>query len=96
MDITDVNNLISAAATIMKQTLNEPSKRSKNRRNVKFWKIKMHKQINSWRKVLSIIDETRAGSDNGKLNRKSRKIYKHTMTSQDNRSATACVKYLEV
>ena len=45
MNITDINNLIYAAATIMTQTLNEPSKRSKNRRNVKFWKIKMQKQI---------------------------------------------------
>jgi hypothetical protein len=41
MDIIDINNLIYAAATIMIQTLNEPSKRSKNRRNVQFWKIRM-------------------------------------------------------
>jgi hypothetical protein len=34
MDITDINNLIYTAATIMTQTLNEPSKRSKNRRKV--------------------------------------------------------------
>ena len=27
MDITDINNLIYAAATIIKQTLNEPSKK---------------------------------------------------------------------
>jgi hypothetical protein len=27
MDITDINNLIYAAATIMTQTLNEPSKK---------------------------------------------------------------------
>jgi hypothetical protein len=33
MVIRDINNLICAAATIMTQTLNEPSKRSKNRRN---------------------------------------------------------------
>ena len=39
MNITDINNLIYAAATIMTQTLNEPSKRNKNRRDVKFWKI---------------------------------------------------------
>jgi hypothetical protein len=38
MDITDINNLIYAAATIMTQTLNEPSKMSKNRRNVQFGK----------------------------------------------------------
>ena len=39
MIITDINNLIYAAATIMTQTLNEPNERSKNRRDVKFWKI---------------------------------------------------------
>jgi hypothetical protein len=48
MDITDINNLIYAAATIMTQTLNEPSKRNENRRNVKFWKIRMRKQISIW------------------------------------------------
>jgi len=40
-NITDINNLIYAAVTIMTQTLNEPSKRSKNRRNIKFWKIRL-------------------------------------------------------
>ena len=30
MDITDVNNLIYAAATIITQTLNEPSKKKQN------------------------------------------------------------------
>ena len=76
MDITDIKNLIYAAATIMTQTLNEPNKRSKNRRNVKFWEIRMQKQISSWRRELSIIAETGTGSDNGKLNRKKRKILK--------------------
>jgi hypothetical protein len=47
MDITDVNNLIYAAATIMTQTLNEPRKKKKNRRNVKFWKTRMQKQISN-------------------------------------------------
>ena len=50
MDITDINNLIQAAATIITQTLNEPGKKIKNRRNVKFWKIRMQKQISGWRK----------------------------------------------
>jgi hypothetical protein len=76
MDITDINNLIYAAATIMTQILNEPSKRSKNRRNVQFWKIRMQKQINNWRNELSIIAEAGTGSDNGKLSRKKRKIFK--------------------
>jgi hypothetical protein len=38
MDITDINNLLYAAATIMTQTLNEPSKRCKNRRNLSYGK----------------------------------------------------------
>jgi hypothetical protein len=50
MDITDINNLIYAAATIITLTMNEPSKRSKNRKNVKFWNIRMQKHISSWRK----------------------------------------------
>ena len=72
MNITDINNLIYAGATIMTQTLNEPSK---SRRDIKFWKIRMQKQISSWRKELSIIAETGTGCDNGKLNRKKRKIF---------------------
>jgi len=43
MNITDINDLILTAATIMTQTLKEPNKRSKNRRDVKFWKIRMQK-----------------------------------------------------
>ena len=39
----------------------------KNRRDIKFWKIRMQKQINSWRNELSIIAETATGSDNGNL-----------------------------
>jgi len=39
------------------------------------WKIRTQKQISSWRKELSIIAETGTGSDNGKLNRKNRKIF---------------------
>ena len=81
MNITDINNLIYATATIMTQTLNEPNKRSKNRRGVKFWKIRMQKQISSWRKELSIIAETGTGSDNVKLNRKKRKIFKKNIVT---------------
>ena len=36
----------------------------------------MQKQIGSWRKELSVIAEPGTGSDNGKLNRKKRKIFK--------------------
>jgi hypothetical protein len=45
--MTDINNLIYAAATIVTQTLNEPSKINKNRRIIQFWKIRMQKQISS-------------------------------------------------
>jgi hypothetical protein len=43
MDITDINNLIYAAATVITLTMNDPCKRNKNRRNLKFWKIRMQK-----------------------------------------------------
>jgi hypothetical protein len=36
----------------------------------------MQKQINSWKKELSIIAESGTDSDNAKLNRKKRKIFK--------------------
>ena len=75
MGITDINNLIYAAATIVTQTLNEPSKKNKTGRNVKFWKIRMQKQISNWRKELSILVETGTSCDNGKLNRKKGKIF---------------------
>jgi len=77
MNITDINNLIYAAATIMTQTLNEPSKRSKNRKDVKFWKIRVQKQISTWRKELSIIAENGTGCDSGKLNRKRGRFLKN-------------------
>ena len=75
MDITDINNLIYAAATIVTQTLNEPSKKNKTRLNVKFWKLRRQKQISNWRKELSILAETGTVCDNGKLNGKKRKIF---------------------
>jgi hypothetical protein len=66
----------------MTQILNEPSKRSKNKRNVKFWKIRMQKQISNWRKELPIIAETGTGSDIGKLNRKKKKSFqKYSVTN---------------
>jgi len=76
MDITDINNLIYATATIITQTLNEPSKKNKTRRNVNFRKTRMQKQIRNWRKELLILAETGTDSDNGKLNRKKR-IFKN-------------------
>jgi hypothetical protein len=47
MEVTDIKNQIYAAATIMTQSLNEPNKRNKNRRNVKFWKRRTKKQISN-------------------------------------------------
>jgi len=73
LDITNINNLICDAATIMTQAMNHPSNRSRNRRNENFWKIRMQRQISNWRKELSIIAETRTDSDIGKLNGNRRK-----------------------
>ena len=78
-DITDKNYFMSAAATIMTQTINQPSKRSKNRRNENFWKIRMQRLIRNWRKELSIMAETGTGSDNGKLHSKKRKIFQNVV-----------------
>ena len=78
-DITDIHNLIYAAATIMTRKMNQPSKRSKNRRNENFWKIRTQRQISNWRKELSVMAETGTGSDNGKLHRKKRKIFHNTV-----------------
>jgi ribosomal protein S10 len=59
-----------------------PVKKNKNRRNVKFPKIRMENQISNWRKELSILAEIGTVSDNGKLNRKKRKIFqKYSMTN---------------
>jgi len=66
-----------AATTFMTQKLNEPNKSSKNKRDIKFWKIRMQKHISSLRKELSIIAENERYSDNVKLNRKKRKIFQN-------------------
>ena len=54
VDITDINNLMYVADTFVTQTMKEPSKKSKIGRNVKFWKIRMQKQISSWRNELQV------------------------------------------
>jgi hypothetical protein len=74
-DITEINNLINAAATLVTAALNQHSKRGKNRRDENFWKIRIQRQISNWRKEISIIAELGTGSDNSKLNRKKRKIF---------------------
>jgi succinylglutamate desuccinylase len=73
MDITDINNLIYAAATIKTKTLIKSRKKKKK----KFWKIRMQKHISNWRKELSILAETGTGSDNGKLNRKKGRFFRN-------------------
>jgi hypothetical protein len=57
------------------QTMNQCRKRSKNRRNENFWKIRMQRHISSWGKELSILAETGIGTNNGKLNRKKGVIF---------------------
>jgi hypothetical protein len=56
--------LICAAATIIIDTVNQPSKRGKNRRNENIWNIRMQRQISNWRKEISIHAEMGTGSDN--------------------------------
>jgi hypothetical protein len=75
LDITDINDLIYAAATIITERVNQPSKRGKNRRNDNFWTIRLQRQISNWRKEISIHAETGTGSDNSKLNRKKKKSF---------------------
>ena len=77
MDITDINNLIYTAATIITQTLNEPSKKKQNLKNCKVLENKNAETNKQLEKELSILAETGTGSDNGKLNRKRRKIFKN-------------------
>jgi hypothetical protein len=40
----------------------------KTRRNKNSWKIRIQRQINNWRKELSILAESGSGSDTLKLN----------------------------
>ena len=56
--------------------MHQSGKRSKIRRNENLCKIRTQKQISNWKKALSITAETGTGSDNGKLKRKKRKIFK--------------------
>ena len=81
LEITDINNLIYAAAPIMTQAMNQPSKRSISRRNKNFWKIRMQKQISNWRKEVPITAETGTGSDNEKLRNKRKIFQKYSVTN---------------
>jgi hypothetical protein len=50
-DIRKVNHSIYAAATVITETVTQPSKSMKNRRLKDFWKIRIQKQMNRWRKT---------------------------------------------
>lgn len=95
MDITEINNLIYAAATVITVTMDQSSKRWKNRKHENFWKIRMQRQINNWRKEVSILTETGTGSDNRKLNCKERKIFKK-YTADRNTEAENATKSLKI
>jgi hypothetical protein len=75
-DITDINLLIYAAATVItKPRITKPCKKVKSRRNKDAWKIRIQRQISNWRRELSILTESGLSSDNIKLNIKKRKIF---------------------
>jgi hypothetical protein len=67
-DITDMNHLIYAAATVITERITKPGKKVKNRRNKDSWKIRIQRQISNWRRELSILTESGLSSENIKLN----------------------------
>jgi hypothetical protein len=75
-DITDINHLIYAAATVITERINKPGKKVKNRRHEDSWKIRIQRQISNWRRVLSIFTESGSSSDNIKLNIKRGKFFR--------------------
>ena len=82
-DIIYINNLINDAATIMTQTMNEPSKSSKNGKNENFWKIRRQRQKRKRRKQVLIIAETGTGSENEQMNKSKKRgrIFKNIVTN---------------
>jgi hypothetical protein len=75
IEITDINHLIYAAATVITEKVTKLGKTIKSRRNKNFWKIRIQRQISNRRKELSILVESGPGTDNSKLNLKERKIF---------------------
>jgi hypothetical protein len=49
-DITDINHLIYAAATVITEKVTKPGKTVKSRRNKNSCKIRIQRQISNWRK----------------------------------------------
>jgi hypothetical protein len=76
-DITDINHLIYAAATVITERITKPGKKVKSRRNRDSWKIRIQRQISNWRRELSILIESGLGSDNMKLNIKRGKLFRN-------------------
>jgi hypothetical protein len=74
-DITDLNHLIYAAATVIMEKVTKPGKTVKSRRNKNSWKIRIKRQISNWRKELSILAESGPGPDNFKLNAKKKENF---------------------
>jgi hypothetical protein len=66
-DITDLNHLIYAAATVITEKVTKPGKTVKSRQNKNSWKIRIQRQISNWRKYISILAESGPGPDNLKL-----------------------------
>jgi hypothetical protein len=75
INITDINHLIYAAATVITERITKPGKMVKNGRNKDSWKIRIQKEISNWRKELSILMESGLGSDKVELDIKERKIF---------------------
>jgi hypothetical protein len=75
-DITDVNHLIYAAATVIAERITKPVKKVKNRRNKDYWKIRIQRQISNWGRELSTLTDTGSGSDI-KLTQKRGKIFRN-------------------
>jgi hypothetical protein len=56
-DITDINQLIYVAGTVITERVTKPGKKVKNRRNKDSWKIRIQRQISIWRRELSILNQ---------------------------------------
>jgi chorismate mutase len=65
IDITDLNHLIYAAASVIMEEVIKPGKAVKSRQNKNSWKI-IQRKINIWRKELSILSESDPGPHNFK------------------------------
>jgi hypothetical protein len=75
-DITDINLLIYAAATVVTERITKSGKTvKKKKKNKDSWKMRIQRQISNWRRKLSIFTESGSVPDSIKLNIKKRKIF---------------------